>query len=161
VDLAILFQLVVNLVSGLALGIAFGPDVMFFFCTGLLLVLAVIVVYTMANIGVFFFYRREHPREFNVFSHVLVPVFATASLLYLLYKSFDPMPASPYKYSPEIIGGWLLLGIAILIYARRTGRDAWALGAGQALAEDLEPVDLRGPVPPVSAAVVGESPEGA
>jgi len=133
--IAIAFQFALNVFAGFILGFAFGADLIFFFLTGLTLVLAVIFVYTLANIGVFVFYRREHPSEFSWFSHFLVPSCATGALAYLLVKSFQPFPASPYKWAPLIVGLWLVLGVVILYVNRRTGREAWLLKAGEAVAD--------------------------
>jgi len=149
-DVAIAFQFLLNIFSGLILGFAYGPDLIFFFLTGLTLVLGVIFVYTLANVGVFFYYRREYPTEFNWFSHFLVPLGATAALAYLLYKSFSPFPPSPYKWAPLIVGLWILGGIAILVLTRLSGREAWLMRAGEAVADIEEEADREAlPVPGV------------
>ncbi len=143
-DVAIVFQFLLNIFSGLILGFAYGPDLIFFFLTGLTLVLGVIFVYTLANVGVFFYYRREHPDEFNWFSHFLVPLGATAALGYLLYKSFSPFPASPYKWSPLIVGLWIVGGVVILVLTRLRGREQWLMRAGEAVAEIEDEADREG-----------------
>jgi amino acid transporter len=149
-DVAIAFQFLLNIFSGLILGFAYGADLIFFFLTGLTLVLGVIFVYTLANVGVFFYYRREYPSEFNWFSHFLIPLGATAALAYLLYKSFSPFPASPYKWSPLIVGLWILGGIAILAITRARGREGWLMKAGEAVADIEEEADREAlPVPGV------------
>jgi amino acid transporter len=137
-DFAIIFQFGLNMLTGLIFGLIWGPDLMFFFLTGLLTVLASIFVWSLGNIGVFFYYRREYPNEFNWFSHFVVPLGATAGLGYLLYKSFTPFPASPYKWSPLIVGLWLIGGIVILLVQRWRGKTAWTMRAGQAVV-DVEP----------------------
>ena len=38
--------------------------------------------------------------EFNWFSHFILPIGTSIVLLYSLYKSFAPCPASPYNWSP-------------------------------------------------------------
>ena len=70
---AIAVQFVLNVVSGLVIGLWLGPAKGFNLLTGLTLVLAVLVVYTMANLGVFLFYRRERPQEFSWFKHAFDP----------------------------------------------------------------------------------------
>jgi amino acid transporter len=147
---AIGFQFALNLFTGLILGFIWGPDLIFFFLTGLTLVLGVIFVYTLANVGVFFFYRREYPSEFSWLSHLLVPVAATAALAYLLVKSFQPFPPAPYKWAPLIVGLWLILGVVILYVNRVRGREEWLLKAGEAIAEIEEEADREAlPVPAV------------
>lgn len=132
---AILVQMVLSLVVGIGSGIAFGADVSYFFVDGLILVLAVGVVYIMANIGVFLFYRREHRDEFNVFLHVVFPLISSAALIYAVYKSFSPAPASPYNWSPVVDGVWLVIGIVILLVMRSSGREGWLKTAGASLAD--------------------------
>jgi amino acid transporter len=132
---AILVQMVVSLVTGIGAGIAFGPEVAYFFVGGLILVLAVGSVYIMANIGVFLFYRREHRSEFNILLHVLFPLISSAALIYAVYKSFSPAPASPYNWSPVVDGVWLLIGVVILLVMRARGREDWLARAGASLAE--------------------------
>jgi amino acid transporter len=132
---AILVQLAVSLAVGIGAGVAFGADVAYFFVDGLILVLAVGVVYIMANIGVFMFYRREHRSEFNPLLHVVFPVVSSAALVYAVYKSFSPAPASPFNWSPVVDGAWLVIGIVILLVMRSRGREDWLKTAGASLAD--------------------------
>ena len=135
---AILIQFVMSM--GLALGVGFylGPDITFFFLTGLTLVLAVIFVYTMANLGVILYYWRERRSEFNWFFHFILP-FATAGVLaYSVVKAFQPFPPDPYKYAPFIVGGWMLVGIAVMIYLKVKGKEEWLAKAGAIVEERVE-----------------------
>ena len=132
---AILAQMALSLAVGLGVGIGFGAQTSYFFVDGLILVLAVAVVYIMANIGVFMFYRREHRAEFNVLLHVVFPLVSSAALIYAVYKSFSPAPASPYKWSPIVDGIWLALGLVFLIVLRMRGREDWLQSAGGSLAD--------------------------
>jgi amino acid transporter len=146
---AIAVQFVLNVVSGLVVGLWLGPAKGFNLLTGLTLVLAVLVVYTMANLGVFLFYRRERPQEFSWFKHAAIPVALTAFLAYLLYKSFDPWPASPYGYAPIIIGIWLAIGVGVLFVMQATGREDWVLRAGASVADAEARGDLEHGMRPV------------
>lgn len=132
---AILVQLAISLGVGLGVGIGFGPEVSYFLIDGLVLVLAVAVVYVMANLAVFLFYRRERATEFNPLLHVIFPLISSAALLYAIYKSFSPAPAAPYSYSPIIDGAWLLIGICILLVMRARKREGWLELAGRSLAD--------------------------
>lgn len=134
-DVAIAFQFVLNLFTGLIFAAIWGADLIFFFLTGLTLVLSVIFVWVLANIGVFVYYRREFPSEFSWFSHFLVPFCATGALAYLLVKSFQPFPAAPYAWAPWIVLGWILLGVVILVVQRARGKEGWAQRAGEAVAD--------------------------
>jgi amino acid transporter len=132
---AILLQMVLSLCVGIGVGVGFGADVSFNFVDGLILVLAVGVVYIMANVAVFMFYRRERPAEFKPLLHVVFPIISSAALIYAVYKSFQPAPASPYKWSPVVDGIWLLLGIGVLVWMRSRGREDWLESAGATLAD--------------------------
>jgi amino acid transporter len=133
---AILMQMVLSLCIGLIPGFWFGADVSFFFVDGLILVLGVTIVYLMANLAVFMFYRGEHKDEFNVVLHLIFPLIGSAVLVYAVYASFFPtLPATPYVYAPLVDGVWLIIGIALLFYLKSRGQEDWLLKAGEAIAE--------------------------
>ncbi len=134
---AVYAQLTLSLVLGLVLPLLLSPLEMFILSVGFVLVIAVIFVYVVANIGVMVYYWRERRSEFNWFSHFLLPVGTSAILLYSLYKSFHPMPAYPYNYSPEIVAGWFVIGLGVLFYLRSKGED-WFDRARDIADEDLE-----------------------
>ena len=133
---AILLQMFLSLGIGLIPGFAFGADVSFFFVDGLILVLGVTVVYLMANLAVFMFYRGEHKDEFNILLHLIFPLIGSAVLVYAVYASFFPtLPAQPYVFAPIIDGVWLIIGIALLFYLKSRGQEDWLLKAGEAISE--------------------------
>ncbi len=133
---AILVQMCLSLGIGLIPGFMFGADVSFFFVDGLILVLGVTIVYLMANLAVFLFYRGEHRDEFNIFLHVIFPLIGSAVLIYAVYASFFPtLPAAPYVYAPIVDGVWLIIGVALLFYLRARGQEDWLLKAGEAIGE--------------------------
>ena len=137
---AILMQMVLSLCIGLIPGFWFGADVSFFFVDGLILVLGVTVVYLMANLAVFMFYRGEHKDEFNVVLHLIFPLIGSAVLVYAVYASFFPtLPAAPYVYAPLVDGVWLIIGIALLFYLKSRGQEDWLLKAGEAISEAYSP----------------------
>jgi amino acid transporter len=135
---AILIQFVMAMGIGLGVGFYLGPDVTFFLLVGLTLVLAIIFVYVMANLGVILYYWRERRSEFNWFFHFLLPFCTSGVLAYSVVKSFEPFPAEPYGYSPAIVGGWMLVGVAILIYLKRSGKEEWLAKAGAIVEERPE-----------------------
>jgi amino acid transporter len=138
---AILLQMALSLAGGIGVGFALGADVSFFLIDGLILVIGVTVVYIMANLAVFMFYRGEHKAEFNPLLHAIFPLVSSVVLILALFFTFYPPsgfgspPASPYGYAPIIDGIWLLLGIGILVWMRAQGREAWILNAGEAVGE--------------------------
>jgi amino acid transporter len=135
---AILIQMALSIGSGLFVGIVWGSEVGFFFATGIVLVLAVTVVYILANAAVFRFYWTEHRSEFNWLLHLIFPVVSSLVLVYACYRGFfDPFPADPYNLGPLIVGGWFLIGVVLLLILRSRGNEEWMLKAGQALGEDV------------------------
>ncbi len=132
---AILAQMTLSLVAGIGVGLWVGASVSFFLVDGLVLVLAVLFVYVMANAAVFAFYYRQMRSDFNIILHVLFPLISSAALIYALVYSFIPFPASPYKYAPLIDGLWLALGIVVLVVMRVRGNEEWLLTAGASLSE--------------------------
>ncbi|TME04504.1 MAG: APC family permease, partial [Chloroflexi bacterium] len=112
---AITAQFIVSILLGLGAAAIWGPDKIFVFSVGFVLVLGVIFVYVMANVGVVLYYWRERRQEFNWIYHFVFPVGTSIILLYSVYASFNPLPAAPYNLTPVVVGVWLLLGIAVLV----------------------------------------------
>jgi amino acid transporter len=157
---AIFAQLGLTLATGIIFGAWFHPDVSFFLFTGLVLVLGVAFVYLAANIGVFVYYRREKKAEFNWLWHFILPLVSGVVLLYAIYQSFPPgcpsvnCPVDPYARAPLIVGGWLVVGILLLVYYAVTGRERWLKTAGAALGESEDDLAMAR-VGPAATAKVG------
>jgi amino acid transporter len=130
-------QLAVNVVTGVVLFVWLGA-VNGYGYESLALALAVIVIYTVANIGVFMLYRRDYPNEFNPIVHALFPAVATAALIWLLYKQLQPFPPDPLKWAVPTVIAWIVIGAIILAIMRAQGREDWLLKAGQAVGERPE-----------------------
>jgi len=122
---AVTTQLVLSAVLGLLGAWWLGPTKLFILTLGFVLVIAVIVIYVAANIGVVRYYWREQRAAFNWLLHFVFPVGTSAVLIYSLYKSFSPFPVHPYNWSPFIVGVWLLIGIGILAVLRWRGNEGW------------------------------------
>jgi amino acid transporter len=137
---AILVQLALALVSGLGVGAWIGPDKTFLLVDGLVLVMAVLFVYVMANAAVFAYYYWQRRSEFNIILHIIFPLVSTGALIYALVYSFIPFPASPFNWAPLIDGLWLFLGVVVLVVMWLQHNDRWLLTAGAALGES-EPAD--------------------
>jgi len=135
---AILLQLALSLVAGLGVGAWIGADKSFLLVDGLVLVMAVLFVYVVANVAVFAYYFWQRRAEFNIVLHVLFPLISTGALIYALVYSFIPFPASPYSYAPLIDGLWLFLGLVVLAVMWVRHNDRWLLTAGAALGEGDE-----------------------
>ncbi len=131
---AVYAEAVITLVGGLGLGIAFGPEGQFFMM-GLVITLALVAIYTLGNLAVFLFFRRERPQDFNFFLHAALPVLATVALVLITYNSLVPLPAAPVLYGPFIAAVWGLVGVGILIWMWRAGREDWLMKAGTVVVE--------------------------
>ncbi|MGO8957447.1 MAG: APC family permease [Streptosporangiaceae bacterium] len=135
---AILIQFVMAMGLGLGVGFLLGPEVSFNLLVGLTLVLSIIFIYIVSNIGMARYYWRERRSEFNWFMHFLLPLVTSLVLAYSVVKSFQPFPAAPYAYAPEIVGGWMLVGLGVLYWLHRTRREEWLTRAGDIVSERPE-----------------------
>jgi amino acid transporter len=134
---AILLSLIVPLVVGLALGLAIGPTETFtFFAT--MGPITITFYYVMANVGVIRAYRGRWRSEYNPILHLVFPVVATVAFLWVLYKSFNPLPTGPAAWALPLAVAWFLLGVGVLIVMRRRG-DAWLRKARVAIEGGYEP----------------------
>ena len=122
---AITLQFVLSMALGLIGGGLLGPSRFFILLVGFCLVIAVIFVYSMGNIGVVVYYWRHRRSQFNWLLQFVFPVGTTAVLIYSLVKSFSPFPAFPNNWSPVIVGGWMLIGVAVLVILKLRGGETW------------------------------------
>ena len=144
---AIFIQFVMAIGLGLGVGFLLGPDVSFFLLVGLTLVLAIVFIYIVSNIGMALYYWRERRSEFNYFTHLFLPLATSVILGYSVVKSFQPFPPAPYAYAPEIVGGWMLVGVGVLYWLHRTGREEWLTKAGDIVSERPETAEEMRDIP--------------
>ena len=126
------------MVLGLALPIWLDPTKVFLLSVGYTLVIAVIFVYVIANIAVIKYYWTEGRAEWNWILHFVFPVGTSAVLIYSLYKSFYPALPHPYNWAPYLAGGWLVLGIVVLVVMKLRGNEEWLTKAGDVIGERAE-----------------------
>jgi amino acid transporter len=93
-DRAIFFQAAISLVFALVCGFVFGPFAGYGLL-GLLFTIALMIVYIMTNVSCFALYFFKYRDEFNVWSHLVIPVLATIAML-------APLAAAPI---PDIVFG--------------------------------------------------------
>jgi amino acid transporter len=146
---AVGIQFLLALGLGLPAAWFVSPDTFFFLMQGLVLVLAVIFVYGMANLGVFLYYWRERRSEFNPIFHVVFPFVTTGVLAYALVRSFQPFPPEPYKWAPLIVGLWIVVGVIVLVVLKRRGKEEWLAKAGEIVVERPETREELAHRPPV------------
>jgi amino acid transporter len=141
-SVAIGFQTLINIALGIILPLLIGVANVYNL-TGTWFTFALIPVYIMANVGVFWLYRKTHPDEFSWVRHALFPVVSSIALLFVGYYSLNPLPPWPIKLALPIVLVWLGLGIAVLIAMLSSGREAWLQRAGDAIAEVPESAEAH------------------
>ena len=134
---AIGLQTVINVLLGIVLPIAVGVANVYNI-TGTWFTFALAPVYIAANIGLFLYYRRNHPQELNWFKHALVPLIGSVALVLVVYYSVNPLPAYPVSLAPFIVIGWVVLGGLILTWMVRSGRASMLAHAKDAVLERIE-----------------------
>lgn len=136
--LAICLQMLISLTASLGLGEILGPVNTFGFL-GLMVTCALIITYIMGNVSVFFYYRREHPEEFNSLLHLVLPGIAVVMLVITLGASVYPLPTYPTRIAMYIVVAWLVIGAALTVWLMRNRPEALAR-SGQMIFEEAEPI---------------------
>ena len=118
--IAVHVEQIFQIVSFGLVGIIFGESQIFGFL-GTITTLAVIVLYIMANIALTAYVRREHPEDFNILRHVIVPLVGTVLLIPVLYVTVYPVPAYPINLTPYVFIALMVIGfvVMLIIAARR------------------------------------------
>jgi amino acid transporter len=135
---AIWLQAVITLAVGLGLGFWIGPEQEFYF-VGVVITLGLVVIYSLANYGVFRFYRGEKKNEFRVWPHLLCPLVSSLALLLVAFESIYSSPPPPVGYAPVVVVSWFLLGLGLLFLYRKVGREEWVLKAGSEIVQPFKP----------------------
>jgi amino acid transporter len=138
---AVAVMTVVTLAIGLGLGIGIGP-VQTFGMIGIVETLGVIIVYGMGNIGVMIFFRRVRRDSFSWWLHGLIPAVTTAALIWVFFKNVQTLhpfdPGTDDDYAPLIVIVWAVVGLGVVLWASRTGRERWLARAGESAELRLE-----------------------
>jgi amino acid transporter len=146
---AIAFMQLFCIASVLLVGLLLRPDYIF----GLLetiATLAVIVLYSMANIALTAYVRREHRAHFSVWHHVVSPWIATLAMLPVLFVTVYPLPPWPYSLEPVVFVLAMVLGFIYMQWLERRHPGALRKGAsmlvGSRTSEEGD-VDWEKPLP--------------
>ena len=138
---AILAMTVLTVVVAMVLGSTIGP-VNQFGMIGIVQTLGLIIVYSMGNLGVLWFYYREKRPEFNWALHGAIPILTSAALLWVGWKTVQGLHIfglpTPLDYAPWIAIFWFAVGLIILVFASRTGKEDWLFKAGESTLERPE-----------------------
>jgi amino acid transporter len=134
---ALHLQMLFFLVVAFLVGHVLGPDTIWFWF-GFVITLSVVVIYSLANLGNFLYHWREKREAFNPVIHALFPVLSTAALIWLVYKTVNPYPADPFKWTIWTVLGWLVIGVGIIVVMALRGNDDWLARAAQSVEERPE-----------------------
>jgi amino acid transporter len=95
----------------------------FFFESGTMGTLLVLVVYFLANLALPFYYRKYRPAEFHVVKHAILPVLGMIAIAVPVYYLCKPGQPAPYDWFPYAAGGVIVLSVlyAFLLTRRDPG----------------------------------------
>jgi amino acid transporter len=105
--------------------------------------LAVIILYSMANLALTIYVRREHPSDFSIGRHELIPWIGTLALLPVLFVTIYPVPEWPYNITPYLFVVSLILGIGYMRWREATNPGVLQRGATMLVGQ---PDDAEGDV---------------
>jgi amino acid transporter len=124
---AIAFLQLSGMVAVLLVGLLLRPkDILGFL--GTIATLAVIILYSMANLALTSYIRREHPGDFSVWRHAVVPWIGTFALLPVLFVTVYPVPSWPYNITPYLFLLALIFGFGYMWW--REARNPGVLRRG-------------------------------
>lgn len=135
---AIYLQAALAVFFGMLISIWIGAVNSFYF-VGVVLTLGLIIVYIAGNTGLFLLYRREHRSSFNWLLHALIPLATSLALIWVGWKSIEGLHiTSPQNYldwTPTVVAAWIVIGIVVLVYLSRTGKEKWLKLAGESVGD--------------------------
>lgn len=102
---------------------------------GTVLGIVMVVVYIAMNIGLIWFYRREHRDEFSTLKHLILPVISSLVMLLPLYGQLVPLPPMPNLIGVVFIGVWLLAGITYVLVLRQNRPQRLQAGVDAAVGD--------------------------
>jgi len=91
--------------------------------------LAVIVLYSMANLALTSYVRRMHRESFSIWRHVVFPWAGTLTFAPVLFVTVYPVPSWPYNIAPYLYLAAMLVGFGYLRWLEASNPDALRRGA--------------------------------
>jgi amino acid transporter len=125
---AIAFQQLAGLAAVLLVGVLLRPEYIFGFLETIS-ALAVIVLYSMANLALTSYMRRAHRDSFSIWQHVIFPWIATLALLPVLFVTVYPVPDWPYNIAPYLFLGAMIVGVGYMQWLEAKNPGALQRGA--------------------------------
>ncbi len=103
--------------AGLLITYIFGwnvSPVTFFGEIATLGTILIALTYLVSNIALPFYYRKNHPDQFSVLKHLILPILGVIAIGFPLWGLIAPNQPAPFSYFP-----WIALGILVLslVYA--------------------------------------------
>jgi amino acid transporter len=105
---------ILQIASFLAAGFLLGPD-QIFSCLGTITSLAVIVLYALANAALTVFVLREHPADFSLWKHGVVPAIGTLFLVPVTVITVWPVPEDVTRWMPYAYLLLMAVGVVAMI----------------------------------------------
>jgi amino acid transporter len=125
---AVHVEQIFQIVCFLLVGIFFGAGLIFGFL-GTIATLAVIVLYILANFALTAFVRREHPTDFSIWRHAVVPVVGTLLLLPVMFVTVWPIPSYPFNLTPYVFVALMVIGLVVMLILEARRPAALAKGS--------------------------------
>jgi amino acid transporter len=135
-QMAIIVQSAASGVIAVVLGLIAGPFNTYGYL-GTLLTLGIIPVYVLVNIAVTRYFRSQHPSEFNVVKHGVLPVVGILLMAIPVYGLVWPVPAFPFNVMPYIVGVWIVVAYLIAVWLERN-RPSELREAGRILGSEYD-----------------------
>ena len=107
--------------------------------------LSIMIVYMGLCLAGAVFFRRTHPR-YNPLLHGVLPALGFLIFAAALYGSVFPEPVYPLNWAPYIAHTWVMAGIIVVAFLRRT-RPATVRRIGSIVGEESEDLLVRERVP--------------
>jgi amino acid transporter len=130
-SVAVTVQAVAGAALAIGLGFLLGGPLNAFALLGTVATIVVIVIYVCTNLSNLVLHVREHRENLNVLLNLVVPVLGILVFLPALLAAvgidfaglgITPL-GPPANAAPAIIGAWLVLGVALLVYFRLRAPD--------------------------------------
>ena len=125
---AIAFQQLFGIAAVLLVGLLLRPEDIFGFLETLG-ALAAIILYSMANLALTSYMRREHRDSFSVWQHVVFPWAGTLMLVPVLFVTVYPVPNWPYNMAPYLFIAAMLVGYGYMRWLESSNPGALLRGA--------------------------------
>ena len=125
---AIAFQQLFGIGAVLLVGLLLRPEYIFGFLETIS-ALAVIVLYSMANLALTSYVRRAHMESFSIWRHVIFPWAGTLTFAPVLFVTVYPVPSWPYNLAPYLYLAAMLVGFGYLRWLEASNPDALRRGA--------------------------------